>query len=105
MTDFDFEVIDESEVVTSGRGGGKGKKKLPKWESPLSWNKPGLPDKFWESRGYGQPTKEDFEEIEKARIESLIRQNKKIDDWLKLMGIRKANVLEVRNQKVVVIKL
>lgn len=102
MSDLFFEEIDESEVV----GRSRGKSKLPKWTPLLSWDrKVTVGDEFFDRRGYGQPDEEDFEEIEKAKEESLRKQNEAIDSWLVVMGIRKANVLKVRNQKEVRIKL
>jgi len=101
MSDAMFEEIDESEVV----GRVRGKKKLPKWEPILSWNKPAPTDEFWNVRGYGQPTEQDFEEMAEEKEESLRIQHARIDAQLKLLGVRIATVNAVRNQKEVRIKL
>jgi hypothetical protein len=101
MSDAMFEEIDESEVV----GRVRGKKKLPKWEPILSWDKPALTDEFWNVRGYGQPTEQDFEEMAEEKEESLRIQHARIDAQLKLLGVRIATVNAVRNQKEVRIKL
>lgn len=102
-SDLMFEVIDESEVVTSRRRNTQ--PKLEEWVPILSWNRPQVLDSFWESRGYGQPTEEEFEEMSKIKAEALIRQNEYIDRELEIWGIRSRHVLEVRNQKEVRIKL
>jgi len=98
-----FEIIDESEVVTSRRRNAQ--PKLEEWVPILSWSRPQVPDFFWEWRGYGQPTKEDFEEMERQREESLAKQNEYVDREIEILGIRSRHVLEVRNQKEVRIKL
>lgn len=98
-----FEIIDESEVVTSRRRNVK--PKLEEWVPILSWSRPQVPDFFWEWRGYGQPTKEDFEEMERQREESLAKQNEYVDREIEIWGIRSRHVLEVRNQKEVRFKL
>lgn len=97
----DVEIISEDEVEHS-RGG---KRKLPEWTPILSWSRPQVPDFFWEWRGYGQPTKEDFEEMEQDKAEALAKQHEYIDRELEIWGIRSRHVLEVRNQKEVRIKL
>jgi len=105
MTDFDFEIIDEDDVVVSRRGGGKGKSKLPVWEPVLSWTKPNLSDKFWKDRGYGDLTEEDYEEVAKIKAVALAKQHAYIDRELEIWGIRSRTVLEIRNQKEVKVKL
>lgn len=100
MSDFLFEEIDESEIVGSVRG----KKKLPKWEPILSWNRPNLPESFWRHSGY-RLDEHDYKKMAEAKRESLRKQNEQVDKQIELLGIRSRNVRAVRNQKEVRIKL
>lgn len=83
----------------------KRNKKLKKWTPVLSWEKPDLTDAFWNARGYGQPTEEDFEFIKEQREASLAAQNEDIDRQLEALGVRIQNINAVRNQKEVRIRL
>jgi len=83
----------------------KRNKKLKKWTPVLNWEKPALPDSYWDKNGYGQPTEEDFEFVKEQREASLDAQNKDIDRQLELLGVRIQNINAVRNQKEVRIKL
>ena len=102
MSDFVFEEIDECEIV--GRVRGSGKKKLPKWEPILSWNRPNLPESFWRNSGY-RLYEFDYKRMAEAKRESLRKQNEEVDKQIELLGIRSRNVRAVRNQKEVRIKL
>jgi hypothetical protein len=101
MSDMMFEEIDESEVV----GRVPGKRKLPKWEPMLSWDRVQLSDKAMARRGYSDLTEEDVEFLEEHKASVLANQHRMIDKELELMGIRIQNVKEVRNCKEVVIRL
>ena len=104
MSDFDFEIIDECDVIVSRRASGK--KKLSKWTPLLSWERETtVGDEFYNRRDYGQPTEQDFEEISEQRNESLRKQNQIIDELIVVRGIRIKNIKAVRNQKEVRIKL
>ena len=102
MSDFDFEIIDECDVIVSRRASGK--KKLPKWEPILSWNRPTLPDSYWLWNGY-RLTERDYKIMAETKCESLRKQNEEVDKQIELLGIRSKNVRAVRNQKEVRIKL
>jgi hypothetical protein len=101
MSELFFEEIDESEVI----GRGRGSKKLPEWLPILTWGTPDLTDRFWEERGYGDLTEDDVEFVTKVKAEALAKQHAFIDRELEIWGVRRRNVLEIRNQKEVRVKL
>jgi hypothetical protein len=101
MSEMFFEEIDESEVI----GRGRGSKKLPEWLPILTWGAPDLTDRFWEERGYGDLTEDDVEFVTKVKTEALAKQHAFIDRELEIWGVRRRNVLEIRNQKEVRVKL
>jgi len=103
MSDFDFEIIDECDVIVSRRISNK--QKLVKWTPLLSWDSTYDISGILESRGYTDLTKDDVEFVKKHKADGLANQNRMIDKELKLMGIRIKNVKAVRNCKEVVIRL
>jgi len=103
MSDFDFEIIDECDVIVSRRISNK--QKLVKWTPLLSWDSTYDISGILESRGYTDLTKDDVEFVRKHKADGMANQNRVVDKEIELLGIRSRNVRAVRNQKEVRIRL
>lgn len=108
-TTSERKVVDISSLNVKSRRNGKRGKKLAPFVSPLSWTKStDVSSVILDRRGYGI-TKESYEElvdeVVAAREASLEKQNAMIDKDLELMGIRKRNIVQMRNAKEVRIRL
>jgi len=97
---FTFELVPEDEVITTSR-----KKALPKWTPLLSWDSTYDISGILECRGYTDLTKDDVEFVRKHKADDIANQHRAVDKEIELLGIRSKNVLAVRNQKEVRIKL
>lgn len=102
-------VVKLDTINAKTRRGGKRGKKIAPFVSPLSWTKStDASSLILDRRGYSI-TKESYEELVDeviaAREANLEKQNAMIDKDLELMGIRKRNIVQMRNAKEVRIRL